>query len=117
MKNKLNTAVAILVVVGLSFVATVWPKTFSFINAIPYGDKLGHFGIFGVLTFVVTQNISEPRAILCGSTLVTLVVIVEEFLQLLSATRTFSLFDLGASLMGVAVFAGLSYFYTVRRGG
>ncbi|MFK8019972.1 MAG: VanZ family protein [Pseudomonadales bacterium] len=116
MKNKLYAVAAIMVVVGLSFIATVSPSIFSFINAIPYGDKLGHFGIFGILTFVVTQNISASRAILWGTVLVTLVVIVEEFLQLLSATRTFSFLDLGASLMGVAVFAVLSYVYSVRRG-
>ena len=84
-----------------------------FIRAIydfPYGDKLGHFILFGLLNFFITSaflssNLSRPRSWVALSVGLILAVLVtaEEFSQKNFPSRTFDLFDLLASCVGVAV--------------
>ena len=84
-----------------------------FIHAIydfPYGDKLGHFILFGLLNFFITSaflssNLSRPRGWVALSVGLILAVLVtaEEFSQKNFPSRTFDLLDLLASCIGVAV--------------
>jgi len=84
-----------------------------FIHAIydfPYGDKLGHFILFGLLNFFITSaflssNLSRPRGWVALSVGLILAVLVtaEEFSQKNFSSRTFDLLDLLASCVGVTV--------------
>ncbi|MCC6301106.1 MAG: VanZ family protein [Anaerolineales bacterium] len=84
----------------------------GFINQIPYGDKAGHFLLFGILTLLLDLTLfrslplRDPRlvALSVGLTLV-LVISVEEYSQQFFASRTFSLLDLAFSYLGVIFFS------------
>lgn len=98
---------------------------FRLVGAIPYGDKIGHIFLFGLLTLGV--NIATKLkvvkvgnvSILIGTMLVTLFVLIEEFSQHFSATRTFDALDLFADAVGIIVFTMLSFYirnkYTASR--
>ena len=84
----------------------------GFIAAIPYGDKWGHFFLFGTLTFITilaTQfhRFSAPRlnAVYSAPLLIAIVVALEETSQLFLDTRTFEWLDLVADALGILVFA------------
>ena len=85
------------------------------VNQIPYGDKTGHFILYGMLTFLVDLTFfqafpSSPRnwiAVLSGLTLA-LLIGLEEFSQRYFASRTSSLSDLIASYLGVIFFSWLA---------
>jgi len=86
----------------------------TFVHAIPYGDKIGHFVLIGVLALVV--NLGWQCAtfqwgrikILKGSLVVFICVVLEEFSQLFIATRTFDIGDLMADVLGIVVLGSLA---------
>lgn len=77
---------------------------------IPHADKLSHFLLFGMLTFLV--NISLPhkkiRFIPLGSLLVFIFSILEEASQFFIETRNFDLVDLTSNFLGIWFFTILS---------
>jgi polysaccharide biosynthesis protein VpsQ len=81
----------------------------------PYGDKVGHFILFGLLTFFITRAFlatqpTRPRgwvAVSIGLILAPLIGL-EEWSQQFFSVRTFDLLDLLASYAGVAAFAFLA---------
>jgi VanZ family protein len=90
------------------------------INRIPFGDKLGHFVLYGILTLLINLTLfrSLPAsislrlsrkwvAVMVGLTLA-LLIGLEEFSQRNFSSRTFSLSDLIASYLGVICFAWLA---------
>jgi glycopeptide antibiotics resistance protein len=74
---------------------------------IPWGDKLGHLVLFGILSFLVNLLFHASKArlgpftVLKGSALVAVVVTLEECSQLLFPSRTFDLGDLAADFIGI----------------
>jgi len=90
----------------------------GFLHAIydfPFGDKAGHFILYGLLTLVVTLSVFEARPTtdrkriaVIVSVILALLIGLEEFSQRFFPTRTFDLFDLTASYLGVAFFAWLA---------
>lgn len=80
----------------------------------PNGDKVGHFILFGILTFLLDLTLFQtlPRtdrkriAVIIGLILA-LLIGLEEFSQKFIPLRTFSLFDLFASYVGVIFFSWL----------
>lgn len=80
---------------------------FDFVGAIPYGDKVGHVGLFGFLTFVVILGTRfksfywNKFRIYYGAFGVISFVIIEEFTQLFIASRTFDFIDLAADSIGI----------------
>jgi len=88
---------------------------FDFVRSLPYGDKLGHFGLFGSLTFIVIiatrfKSFSiGPLSIYYGLAAVWLFIVIEEISQAFIATRTFDLVDLSADALGVMTATGLCY--------
>jgi len=105
MSTRTVALAAIAIVAAISAVATYQPRVFSFLRYVPFGDKFGHFFIFGLLSLALVSAIRNQRATSIGIALATLIVIVEEGLQIFSSTRSFSISDLAASLTGVFVFA------------
>ena len=75
----------------------------------PYGDKVGHFILFGLLNFILTLTFlprhDRARGWVTLSVGLVLAVLIaaEEFSQKYFASRTFDLVDLAASYVGLEV--------------
>ncbi len=93
---------------------------FQLVRAIPYGDKLGHLFLFGFLTLGLNVALKykmfnlKQRGIYCGSTIVGIVVLLEELSQYFLPSRTFDVIDLGADVAGILVFSVISYILSSR---
>jgi len=108
---------------GLFIVAIVvaanmdrFPQPLKYLYNFPGGDKVGHFGLFGLLGFLLNRSAlvlfprrNPARLILTVSLLLSILIGLEEWSQSLFPARTMSLSDLLASYAGVAVFALLAY--------
>ncbi len=88
----------------------------------PYGDKVGHFVVFGALSLVVNLAVFEAwplqeRRWLALRTCLALALLIglEESSQRWFPGRTASLFDLAAGYLGVAVFAGVALLVASRQ--
>lgn len=85
------------------------------VNQIPYGDKAGHFILYGILTMLIDLTLfrslpsRSPKLVAGISGLILALLIgLEEFSQQFFASRTFSLRDLIASYLGVIFFSWLA---------
>jgi len=94
------------------------PHSIRAIYDFPNGDKLGHFILFGLLTFFITRAIlstfpSKSRGWVTLSIGLVLAVLIgmEEFSQKFFPTRTFNLIDLLASYAGIVTFAFLAFYW------
>ena len=85
----------------------------SFISAVPYYDKVGHFLLFGIVGYVLHRVTKRkyvsvfPLAV----TLFSVFTVLEEGMQIFSVNRTFSFSDLIFSLVGIWVFFLIDYYY------
>ncbi|TRX55124.1 VanZ family protein [Thalassomonas sp. M1454] len=82
-------------------------------NAIPFGDKVGHFFMYGLLAFAMNfalkfRSFGKSLISQHGAVVILMISSVEEFSQMFVATRTFSLLDLTANFCGVLVFTWLA---------
>ena len=94
---------------------------FRLIATIPYGDKVGHFCLFGLLSlganvlFKLKSYRIAKFNIYAGSIFVLSFALIEELSQYFIPSRTLDIFDLLADLSGVVIFhfitKGLSKFY------
>ena len=82
------------------------------INQIPFGDKVGHFVLYGImtllldLTFLQARLKLDPKLLVLRIGLIFAVLIgLEEFSQQYFPSRTFDLVDLTFSYLGVAFFS------------
>ena len=88
---------------------------FDFVNTIPFGDKLGHFLLFGSLTFIGIIALKfrffylVNIKIYYGVAFVSAFVICEEFSQTFISSRTFDLMDLASDLLGVIVASNIAH--------
>ncbi len=80
---------------------------FDFIKTIPFGDKIGHFILFGTLTFLCIillkfRSFQFFRIKIYHRVLfVTVFVLIEELSQNYISTHTFDLIDLSADFLGI----------------
>jgi VanZ family protein len=81
----------------------------------PYGDKVGHFVLFGLLSLVANLSVFEARPnadrkrlAVITSLILALLIGLEEFSQRYFPTRTSDWLDLTASYLGMAFFAWLA---------
>lgn len=93
---------------------------FQFIASIPYGDKVGHFCLFGLLTLATNlafrfKSVSFfSMELFLGTLLVLSFVIIEEFSQYFIPNRSFDLVDLSADFIGIFFFNLVtSYLYKI----
>lgn len=91
-------------------------------NDYPYGDKAGHFLLYGLLTLVVDlalfrsfRSQSRRRVAVMIGLVLGLLIGLEEFSQQFIAERTFSLLDLAAGYLGVIFFSWLALRIEARR--
>lgn len=82
------------------------------VNRIPYGDKIGHFLLYGLLTLLIDLALFRshpdlrPNLIAIRVALVLALLIgLEEYSQLFFANRSFDLIDLFFSYLGVVFFS------------
>ena len=80
------------------------------------GDKLGHFILYGLLTFFITRTFfsalpskSRSWVTLSVGFILSLLIGAEEWSQQFFSTRTFDLIDLSASYLGVVVGGWMAY--------
>ena len=108
------TLVILVVVAGRGQLAVRW------LLHLPYGDKIGHFVLMGIMSFLVNAALGDARlrwrglAARKGSVLVGAVVLFEEVSQLWLEYRAFELADLAADFAGIWVFAELAAHVVAR---
>jgi len=86
-------------------------------NRFPLGDKIAHFFLVGILSFLVNRTVmrllspgQSPKWILMIATLVLLVIFtIEEISQIPIMNRDASLSDLAANYAGILFFAFLAW--------
>jgi VanZ family protein len=94
---------------------------FQLARKVPAGDKLGHFFLFGTLSFLVNLILraAEIRlwkiTLLKGSVIVASIVTLEECSQLFFRSRSFDLGDLAADLLGIWACGWLARKYLVWK--
>ncbi len=113
-----------LVAIGLvsSMTLLVWGTAFNgrsfgpiraLLVTLPYGDKVGHFGLYGAIAMALGLLVrSKTHVAACGLGVIVLGV-ADEFRQLTEGNRNFSAGDVLANLAGVCL--GLLVAYMFRR--
>lgn len=87
---------------------------FDAIDAIPLGDKLGHFFLMGTMVFLVNLSLKCKKIqigkfwVQKGLLIVAPLVFLEEFSQIFISSRQFSSGDMLADLLGLLFFSYLS---------
>lgn len=109
-------------VLALSSFLLVWGTAFdgrsfgpirAVLVALPYGDKVGHVGLYGSIAFALGLLL-RCRAQVAGAGLAVIVLgVADEFRQLAEGGRNFSAGDVLANLAGVA--CGLLVAFALRR--
>ncbi|ALO42743.1 VanZ family protein [Pseudoalteromonas phenolica] len=87
---------------------------FDLVRLIPYGDKVGHFGLFGMLT-LLANFASKFKVfklgkvnVFWGTAAVVVFVTLEELSQHFMPTRTLDIYDYTADMIGILLFTWLS---------
>ena len=95
---------------------------FRIVGHIPYGDKMCHALLYGMMAFLLNYGLDSRRVgflthkggqeyspckwnIPLGSIIVLIFAILEECSQYYIPSRTFDLWDLGADFVGVVLFS------------
>ena len=90
---------------------------FKLTTAIPYGDKIGHFFLFGLLAFLANLSVKcrcfsfGKFSVYWGSFIVLVFVSVEELSQHFLPTRTLDIYDYGADIIGISCATFLSWLF------
>lgn len=84
----------------------------DFVNRFPYGDKAGHFILYGILTLLIDlallrslPHLSRRLLVLRVALILALLIGLEEFSQQYFPNRTFDLVDLTFGYLGVLFFS------------
>lgn len=96
-------ATSLLLLWGTAFDGYRFGPVRSVLRALPYGDKVGHFGLYGAITVGVLMLVRTRTQAITAALLVILVGIGDEFRQLTEPHRNFSISDVLANLGGVAL--------------
>ena len=113
---KIITAIYILILLGIIFLADFRGTQYllNFVGNIPYGDKIGHFGLMGIFSLLInlvlqarTVQVWKLRYLL-GSLIVLAIVTLEEFSQKFIRGRTFDLSDLIFDYLGIFIFGEIA---------
>ena len=110
----------VILLAGIIFVADIKSTRYmlNFIGNIPYGDKIGHFFLMGIFSFLVNLTLKARRVywILLGSLIVGSIVTLEEFSQIFVRGRSFDLSDLAADFTGILILGEAAALVCKRAG-
>ena len=88
----------------------------GFLYDFPYGDKVGHFILYGILSFLINLTflhslpiLTSKRIAITVTLILALAIGLEEYSQRFFANRTSSIVDLLFGYAGVALGAWLAY--------
>jgi VanZ family protein len=81
--------------------------------ALPYGDKVGHFGLYGAIAMALGLLVNKSSHLAAVGLTVIVLGVADEFRQLSEGSRNFSAGDVLANLAGVS--AGLIVAFAIRR--
>jgi len=87
---------------------------FDLVDRLPYGDKVGHFGLYGVLTLLLNLGLGCRSVavggikLLSGSLVVLVFAVGEELTQGFLPSRTMDITDVIADLLGILAFGYLA---------
>ena len=89
----------------------------AFLNRIPFGDKAGHFLLYGILVLLINLSLfralpaqSRIRITLISGIVLTVLIGLEEFSQQFFARRSFDLVDLTFSYLELGLSAATPIF-------
>ncbi|WP_211183440.1 VanZ family protein [Thalassotalea sp. Y01] len=112
---RLIAALMLVFICSLLFMANTGQDNlfFEFKRGIPFGDKVGHFMLFGSLAMFANfafrfRHLAKTSVLQYGALLVLSLSTIEEFSQIFISTRTFSFYDLAANFLGISLFTILS---------
>ncbi len=86
----------------------------KFVRHLPFGDKVSHFLLYGMLAFLVNLALKNRKLnilghqVLLGGVLVLTFALLEECTQIALSTRDFELWDMFCDLVGIALFSWLA---------
>ncbi len=120
-KAWLGVVAMVLLIVGTLYQVNQGQSYFlvNWVQQLPYGDKLGHLGIFGALmfvlnlamngkTWVIGQSQQNGVRINLALLLIGAFAVIEEFSQLFIVSRNFDLLDLLCDALGLGLGYGVS---------
>jgi hypothetical protein len=124
MKSRLITVLYITLLAGIVLLADTreYHNVFDAVRRIPGGDKLGHFLLMGLFSFLLNVSLScrtmrvTSARVLLGSAIACAAVTLEEFSQIFVRYRTFDLVDLAFDYAGIWAFGRLALYAELRRG-
>lgn len=93
---------------------------FTILAHVPFGDKLGHFILIGMMSFLLTLATDTKVVTIRGISLwkgpfwLAVVITFEEFSQIWLDNRGFSLLDLAFDFLGILVFAKTASWLQIR---
>ena len=123
MKSRFVTVIYLTVLAGIVVLADnhQYHGLFDGVRRIPGGDKLGHFLLMGLLSFLLNVSLdcrtlrAFGRALLLGSLIACVAVTLEEFSQIFVRYRTFDPVDLLFDYGGIWAFGRLALRLKIRR--
>lgn len=119
MKKSIRIVILILCLIFIGWVIYMADNNkkafvFDLVRVIPYGDKLGHISLFGLLTLIINiaLNFRKVKSKIynqyLGTLLIAIIVLLEEISQHFIIHRTFDLMDLIADAIGILLFTYLT---------
>ncbi len=117
-KIKIITAIYVFMIAGIIVLANYKGTAYllNFVGQIPYGDKLGHFFLMGIFSFLVNL-VLQIKTIkvwkinyLLGSLIVLVIITIEEFSQIFISGRAFDYGDLVFDYLGILIFGEIARF-------
>ncbi|HIK10421.1 MAG TPA: hypothetical protein IGS52_09180 [Oscillatoriaceae cyanobacterium M33_DOE_052] len=93
----------------------------ALLSKIPHYDLIGHFWLYGIGSFVSHRALGQRMLVLVGYPLplgplvFAIFTVMEEMLQQILPHRTYNLFDMGASLLGIVIFYCLGEWWWRHR--
>jgi polysaccharide biosynthesis protein VpsQ len=81
----------------------------SWVNSIPFGDKVGHTIFIGTLAYLLNYALIDRTIkighckILLGCVIIAVAITLEEFSQIWIPSRTFDLIDMAANYAGIVI--------------
>ena len=94
----------------------VLSRALRFLHAVPFGDKAGHFILYGILALLINLALFRSRPdqdrmpiLLKTGLILGLLIGLEEFSQQFFANRSFDLVDLAFSYLGLVCFSWMAF--------